>query len=89
VASVARGPLGTGRSKIVVCPPGEARSVEVREKVDLESDLRPFSGYEVVAATERGHVVLCTLGGRQQAVDLARSLVQVLGCEAYEGVIHD
>ena len=69
-----RGPLGR-RSKLVVCPPGEALSIEVREKIDAELD---FTGYEVVAATSRGPVVLCTVGTRQEADDLARALARVL-----------
>ena len=66
------------RSKLVVCPPGAALSIEVQEKIDLESDIRPFTGHEVVAATSRGPVVLCTAGTRQQADDLARCLAQIL-----------
>jgi hypothetical protein len=76
-----RGPLGR-RSKLVVCPPGEALSIEVREKIDLESDLRPFTGHEIAATTSRGPVVLCTAGTRQGADDLARSLARVLVSKA-------
>jgi hypothetical protein len=77
-----RGPLGPRRSRSVVCPPGAARAVAVREKVDLESDLRPWSACEVVAETSQGPVVLCTLGAREQADQVAASLAAVLGCRA-------
>ncbi|HEX6864905.1 MAG TPA: hypothetical protein VF414_18885, partial [Thermoanaerobaculia bacterium] len=63
------------RSKLVVCPPGEALSIEVQAKIDSEFD---FTGYEILAATARGPVVLCTAGIRQQADDLAQSLARIL-----------
>jgi hypothetical protein len=63
------------RSKLMVCPPGEALAIEVQAKIDPEFD---FTGHEVVAATSHGPVVLCSVGTRQQADDLAQSLAQIL-----------
>lgn len=77
-----RWPVGTGRSRIVLCPPGLARSVAIREKVDLESDIRPFTAFEIVAETPKGSVVLCVLGAREPAVAVARAVAAVLGCAA-------
>lgn len=76
-----QGPFGPRRVRSTVCHPGAARAVTLRERVDLESDLRPFSLVEVVAETRDGDVVLCALGNREQAVSVARSLSRILGCE--------
>lgn len=77
-----RGPVGTGRARFAVCAPGEALALSVRESIDLESDLRPYTAYEVHARTAKGDALLCVVGTREQAESLAGSLAQALGCSA-------
>ncbi|HSN89414.1 MAG TPA: hypothetical protein VL025_21805 [Thermoanaerobaculia bacterium] len=77
-----RGPIGTGRARFAVCAPGEALALSIRESVDLESDVRPFTVYEVRAETAKGEVLLCTVATREQAASLVGPLAQVLGCRS-------
>ena len=77
-----RGPIGTGRARFAVCPPGAAFALRVRESVDLESDIRPFTVYEVRAQTAKGEILLCTVATREQAESLTGPLAQVLGCHS-------
>ena len=75
-----RGPVGTGRARFALCAPGEALAVNVRESIDLESDLRPYTAYEVHAGTVKGEILLCAVATREQAESLAGPLAQALGC---------
>ncbi|HSK79658.1 MAG TPA: hypothetical protein VLQ45_24600 [Thermoanaerobaculia bacterium] len=77
-----RGPVGTGRARFAVCAPGEALALSIRESVDLESDIRPYTAYEVRAQTAKGEVLLCTVATREQAASLVGPLAQVLGCRS-------
>ena len=80
-----RGPIGNKRRRNVLCAPGSARSVRLRERVDLDGDIRPYSAIEVVAVTASGEVVLCALGDRVRAAAFAKKLGAALGCEARQG----
>jgi len=76
-----RGPIGTGRARFGVCPPGEALALKIRESVDLESDVCPYTLYEVHAETAKGQIFLCSVATREEAENLAGALAQVLGCQ--------
>lgn len=76
-----RGPIGTGRARFAVCPPGEALALKIRESVDVESDVRPYTLFEVHAETAKGQIFLCSVATREQAASLADSLAQILGCQ--------